>query len=135
MTNKVNQKIQLLEENLKKLNRLKELNKEEFISDFRNLEAGKHLLQTSIEAMIDIANSIIARQRLREPETSADAFRILADNEFISQANKEKYIKMTKFRNRVVHVYSKIDEVEIYNIIQNYLSDYKEFIKEISGVV
>ena len=31
MTNKVNQKIQLLEENLKKLNRLKELNKEEFI--------------------------------------------------------------------------------------------------------
>ena len=42
---------------------------------------------------------------------------------------------MTKFRNRVVHVYSKIDEVEIYNIIQNHLSDYREFIKEISGVV
>ena len=129
----INNKIQLLEENLEKLKELQRLSANEFLNDFRNVEAAKHLLQTSIEAMIDIANSIIAYKRLREPDTSAESFEILADNELISDNNKARYINMTKFRNRVVHVYGKIDEKDIYNIVKDYLDDYRLFIKEITN--
>ncbi|WP_027340064.1 type VII toxin-antitoxin system HepT family RNase toxin [Halonatronum saccharophilum] len=131
MTNRVVDKIKLLEDNLSKLEVLKEISQEEFLNDFRNIEAAKHLLQTSVEIMIDIANNIIAAKRLGKPETSADGFRILAQNEIIDNQNKDKYILMTKFRNRVVHMYSKVDEKEIYSIIQNNLLDYKAFIQEI----
>nr|WP_282580196.1 DUF86 domain-containing protein [Natroniella sulfidigena] len=121
----------MLEDNLEKLKTLKEISKDEFLNDFRNVEATKHLLQTSVEIMIDIANKIIANERLEKPETSADGFRILAQNGMISDENKDKYIVMTKFRNRVVHMYSKVDETEIYSILQNNLIDYRLFIKEI----
>lgn len=133
MRETINNKIQLLEENLEKLKELQRLSANEFLNDFRNVEAAKHLLQTSIEAMIDIANSIIAYKRLREPDTSAESFEILADNELISDNNKARYINMTKFRNRVVHVYGKIDEKDIYNIVKDYLDDYRLFIKEITN--
>ncbi|MCK8817617.1 DUF86 domain-containing protein [Natroniella sulfidigena] len=131
MTDRIIDKIKLLEDNLEKLKTLKEISKDEFLNDFRNVEATKHLLQTSVEIMIDIANKIIANERLEKPETSADGFRILAQNGMISDENKDKYIVMTKFRNRVVHMYSKVDETEIYSILQNNLIDYRLFIKEI----
>ena len=131
----IQSKIQRIEENLKKLNKLSEMSWEEFADDFRNIEAAKHLLQTSIEAMIDIANYIIAKNKLRKPDTSADAFAILADNELIGPDCRDKYILMTKFRNRVVHLYTKVDEEEIYKIVQNNLSDYKRFIKDIIEIM
>ena len=124
-------KIDLIEENLKKLKELQKISREEFKEDFRNIEACKYLLQTSIEIMIDMANMIIALQRLGKPETNAEAFEILASNGIISEDSKEKYIVMTKFRNRIVHMYDKVDDSEIYDILQNSLSDFESFIKEI----
>ncbi len=38
---------------------------------------------------------------------------------------------MSKFRNMVVHLYDKIDEKEIYNIIKNHLEDFEYFIEVI----
>ena len=40
-------------EKLKKLEKLQELSLEEFVGGFKNMESAKHLLQVSIEAMID----------------------------------------------------------------------------------
>ena len=38
---------------------------------------------------------------------------------------------MAKFRNMVVHLYERIDEEEIYNIVQNHLDDFEYFIKQV----
>jgi uncharacterized protein YutE (UPF0331/DUF86 family) len=135
MDGKIEAKLQRLEDNLDKLNELKKLSLEEFKDDFRNTEAAKYLLQTSVEAMIDIANQLIARRKLKKPDRSAEAFEILADNDLLSAANKDKYIVMTKFRNRVVHLYTKVDEDEIYKILRNNLKDYRQFINEIAQII
>ena len=131
MNGEIHNKIQRIEDNLENLKELKKYSEEEFTSDFRNIEATKHLLQTAVEAMIDIANHIIAVRKFKKPGTSAEAFEILAENDIISQENKDKYILMTKFRNRVVYLYTKVDDKEIYKIIQNNLDDYREFVSEI----
>ena len=131
MNGEIHNKIQRIEDNLENLKELKKYSEEEFTSDFRNIEATKHLLQTAVEAMIDIANHIIAVRKFKKPGTSAEAFEILAENNIISQENKDKYILMTKFRNRVVHLYTKVDDKEIHKIIQNNLDDYREFVSEI----
>ncbi len=81
--------------------------------------------------MIDMANMIIALQRLGKPETNAEAFEILASNGIISEDSKEKFIVITKFRNRIFHMYNKVDDSEIYDILQNSLSAFESFIKEI----
>jgi uncharacterized protein YutE (UPF0331/DUF86 family) len=98
---KINQKILFMEGNLFKLNKLKALNKEEFINDFRNCDSAKYLLQVTIEAMLDIASHLIARNRWGKPENNKEHFKILADNG-ISEENTQgvgnknlvlKYIK------------------------------------------
>jgi len=88
-------------------------------------------LQVSIEALIDIGNHIISRENYKYPETNADTFRVLVEEDIISEEKLDSYIAMAKFRNMVVHLYDEIKEGEIYNIIQNYLDDFEYFIKQI----
>lgn len=128
---KVRHKLSIVEDNLSKLDILKNQSKDDFLEDFRNVESAKHLLQLSIESMMDICDHIIARNRLGVPETSADSIRILAQKGYFTKENTEKYIVMTKFRNKVVHMYTEIKAEEIFTILQNNLYDFKMFISEI----
>lgn len=54
---KVYAKIQMIEENTRRLQMLAARPQDDFTNDFVALEAAKHLLQTSIEAMLDIADT------------------------------------------------------------------------------
>jgi uncharacterized protein YutE (UPF0331/DUF86 family) len=45
------------------------------------------------------------------------------------------YKAMTKFRNKIVHFYDKVDDAEVYNIIINNLQDIENFIIKIKDVI
>lgn len=129
---KIRQKINFIEDNLSKLETFKKYTLEQFTGDFILIAAAKHFLQVSIEAMIDIANHIIARERFSAPTSAADAFKILSGKNVIPESSAKQYGLMAKFRNRIVHFYYELDSEEIYKIIQSDLDDYKTFIKEIT---
>ncbi|KRQ87640.1 hypothetical protein ABG79_00441 [Caloramator mitchellensis] len=129
---KIKQKIIFVEDNLRKINELKRLSKDEFLKDFRNIDSAKYLLQTSIEAMLDIANHIIARNRWGKVETNRDSFEILSNKGIIDKKDIEKYFLMAKFRNRIVHMYIDIDDETIYGILINNTDDIKRFIENIA---
>jgi len=82
---KIRSKIQTIEGNIEKLNQLASYRAEEFSQDFRNVEAAKHLLQVNVEAMIDVANHIAARNRWRTPETSSEALVLLVQNGYLEK--------------------------------------------------
>lgn len=128
---KIRHKIYIIEDNLNKLEKLSSLSQEDFLSDFRNNESAKHLLQVAIECMSDIANHIIARNRLGNPETTAEGFRILNENNIISTESLPGYIQMIKFRNKLVHLYTEIKNEQIYTILKNNLSNFESFISQI----
>ncbi|NLY75498.1 MAG: DUF86 domain-containing protein [Firmicutes bacterium] len=132
---KIRQKLSLIETNLQKLQFLRALNGPEFLGDFRNVESAKHLLQVSIENMSDICDHIIAKKRLGTPDSQADSFRIMTKNGFLNPHNLDKYLAMTKFRNKVVHLYHEIKDEEIYKILQNDLQDFYGFIAEIQKLL
>jgi len=76
----VESRIDIISGNLKDLGGLKKIPKEEFLSNSLYLAASKNLLQTSIEAMIDIGNHIIARLGQGIPENNVHTFEILTKN-------------------------------------------------------
>jgi uncharacterized protein YutE (UPF0331/DUF86 family) len=39
---------------------------------------------------------------------------------------------MAKFRNRLVHLYWQIDDVQVHEIIQSRLDDFKKFLDDLS---
>jgi uncharacterized protein YutE (UPF0331/DUF86 family) len=132
---KIRHKMMIIENNLIKLNSLERLPRQEFLSDFRNVESAKHLLQVSIEAMGDVCDHIIAKNRLGTPESLADGFLIMANHNYLNRNNTERYITMTKFRNKIVHLYQEIKDEEIYKILQNNLEDFRLFITEILKLI
>jgi len=132
---KIFNKIQIIEENLKKLLQLRMLSLNDFMADFRNVESAKHLLQTAVEAMIDITTHIIARYRLPTPATSVEAMKLLAGNGIIPSENQERYCEMIRFRNRLVHFYQKVEIEELHQILQNDLPDFEKFIRDITAGV
>lgn len=113
---------------------MSDLPEEEFLEKFYYIESAKHLLQISIEAMLDIAHHIIARERYRNPQIYAEAFLILIENKILSKKNEEKYLQMARLRNRVVHLYHEMGDKDIYRILKEGKEDLKDFAKAIVQV-
>lgn len=110
----------------------REEEREALISDLRALGSVKYYLILAIEACVDICNHIIAKEHLDVPESYSECFKILGDRNIISKELSEKLINMAKFRNLLVHLYWKVDDEKIYEILQSELGDFDEFIKQIA---
>ena len=113
---------------LRELGRLPEA---EFLADFRNTESAKYLLIVATEAAIDVCNHIVARQGGRAPQDYADCFSILADMEVIEPNLTARLRQMARFRNLVVHLYWKVDDRRVYEIIAKNLDDLDTFRQQV----
>lgn len=121
-------RITIIEQNLAHLSQIPQRDFDEFVADFRNIEAAKHLLQTAIEAIIDICSHCVARLRLKVPGNGAQLVQALADAGWLPAEHAAMYARMIRFRNLVVHVYAEVDDREIYNILQNHLDEFHSFV-------
>jgi len=128
---KILSKIRVIKENLTKLGRLKEVPEKIFKSDFEKYDSAKYSLQTSIEAMIDICNHTISRKCLGMPKTKADSFVILCQNKILSPDMQDTFIAMARFRNRVVNLYDEVDTGDVYQYVNEGISDINAFIDDI----
>ena len=131
----VRRKIEMLIENLRKLQELAALPEDVFLEHFYYVASAKYLLQVSIEGMLDIGNHIIARERMRVPATSADVFSVLVENGFLLAENETDFRNMAKFRNRVVHLYHDVNDREIYRLLPEGLRDINVFLAAIVNKV
>jgi uncharacterized protein YutE (UPF0331/DUF86 family) len=112
---------------------LGQFSESEFLADYRNTESAKYLLIVATEAAIDLCNHIVARQARRAPEDYADCFTILADVGVILPDLATRLGQMARFRNLVVHLYWKVDDRRVYEIIQKDLGDLDDFRQQVSA--
>lgn len=132
---KVRAKIQMIEENVRRLEALQARAHDEFIGDFLALEAAKHLLQVSIEAMLDIGAHLTARLRLKTPRDGAQVFQRLVQEGLLPADHVPTYTRMVKFRNLLVHLYQEVDAEQVYQIVQKELGDFRMFIADVWAIV
>ncbi|MEW6327163.1 MAG: DUF86 domain-containing protein [Thermodesulfobacteriota bacterium] len=66
-------------------------------------------LQLAIESCIDIASHIISAESFREARDNKDLFIILNEQGIVSSKLLPAMIDMCKFRNIIVHDYTRID--------------------------
>lgn len=96
---------------------------EEFAADRRNLPAAIHWLQTAIQALIDIGLMSIAARGLTTPRSSAEVLEVLEAAGALPAGASTKYRPVIGFRNRVVHLYDRIDPQIVYRIVNEERSD------------
>ena len=118
-----------------RLRELGQLSEAEFLADYRNTESAKYLLIVATEAAIDLCNHIVARQGGRAPQDYADCFAILADLKVIKPDLAKRLKRMARFRNLLVHLYWKVDNQRVHQIIQKNLGDLDTFRQQVSAWV
>lgn len=131
----IQSKIDFFMDNQKKLNRLKKYSFSELSSNFERVDSAIYRLQTSIEALLDIARYIISDLGLRVPSTSAEVIKILLEEEFIAPKHAKQYIQMVGFRNRVVHEYNSVDIEKLSELLQEDIEDLKKLFTALLEIV
>ena len=116
---------------LEKLEDLKKLPQNDFLSDQHRLSSAKYNFIVTIEGAVDLCNHIIAANGFRTPEDYSDTFKVMSEHGAFDANFTQSLIQMAKFRNRLVHIYWDIDDPEIYKILQTRLQDIRQFLSEI----
>lgn len=129
--NLISERISDIKKSLEIINKIAAINKESFLKDEIIMSAAKYQLILAIEAAQNICNHLAARVAKTAPTSYADCFRILAENQIISDKLAHKLSSMAKFRNLLVHQYGKVDNVIIYQIINNDTLDLLNYLSEL----
>lgn len=124
---KVILKFQRLDEYLSVLGEISKTSKDDFLTDKILIGSAKYYLQVSIECCLDVANQIIASERLRAPRDYSDTFMVIQEEGLISPELGSRLRQMAKFRNRLVHLYGEFDDAYVYEYIKGDLKDIEEF--------
>lgn len=113
----VQTKLDVLKTNLVKLDEIPQASFEEFAADFRNVDSTLHILQTSIQALVGVAAYLSASRALPAARTSHEIFERLEEAGCLPVGTSARFAPIIGFRNRVVHLYDRIDERRVYEIL------------------
>ncbi len=89
-------------------------------------------LQRAIQAIIDIAQHLLAKNGLPLPRDSADCFVQLQRAGHLDAAITKTLIGMVGFRNIAVHRYTEVDVAVVDSIVENHLADFRAFLARIA---
>lgn len=117
------------------LHKLAEFSRDDFTADFMKINSAKYLLQVSVECCLDIGTHVIASEHFKTADTYSEIFPILAQNNVITEEFAQRLVRMARFRNRLVHLYWEVENEMIYDILQNNLTDFKEFSSAIASLI
>jgi len=131
----VNRRLAEIKQLLGELRDIVRLGLEKFLSDSYVRDAAKYRLIVAIEAAISVCNHIVVRVVKEIPSSYSDCFIILGKRGIISQDLAEKLADMARFRNMLVHIYWKVDDKKVYEIMKKDISDLEEFIEEVKKYV
>jgi len=126
---KISQKFIQLENYLELLKEISKESEEAFLKNQIIIGSAKYYLQVSIECCLDVANHIIASERLRAPNDYADSFTVLEEKGIFHQQLGQRLRQMAKFRNRLVHLYGEIDDKYVYEFLKTDVEDIRKFRK------
>lgn len=100
---------------------------EKYHGDWKLQRIIERTLQMMIETCVDIAGHIIADSKFKIPDSYADTFRILSENNIISKELCRTMIQISKFRNVIVHNYDQVDAEIVVEILSKRLTDFNTY--------
>jgi uncharacterized protein YutE (UPF0331/DUF86 family) len=91
----------------------------------------EHTLQLAIQACLDAASHVVSDDRLGEPSTNQELFRLLAAAGRISRELAESLRAAVGFRNVLVHGYAQVDDRITRDVVENHLDELLAFVRKL----
>lgn len=128
-------KLAKLEECHQQIREYSEITAEDYAEDWKTQRIVERTLQIMIELCLDIAGHIISDKKLRIPDNYADTFRCIGEAGLIEPGIVEIMVKMTQFRNVIVHQYERINSGIVVSILQKHLEDFLKFKNSVVALI
>ena len=116
-----------IEESLARLEKIKGMGRDAFLSDDDARDIACYRLLVAIEAALALCYHVAARRLRKVPEEYAECFDVLGTSGIIPNDLSLKLQQMARFRNLLVHVYWKLDYGKVYDVLDNNLKDLRSF--------
>ena len=126
----IKERLREMDENLKILSELKDVDREKFRNDPKIFKLVEHCLLISIQTLLDICQYIIASNNWQRPRDNREAIDIIAANNIIPRDFAKNILPMAGLRNLLIHEYLKIDLDKIYQYLQKH-AEFRAFQKHI----
>ena len=110
-------------------------NESAFVKDPLVYGNAERYLQLAIQAVLDIANHIVADMNLSLPGDNKELFELLARHKVLSTRLAKRLTPMAGFRNILVHEYLEIDRHRVYRALKDDLGDFEQFIKAVTKLL
>jgi len=127
----IRRKLAVIIENIKALEPVSGITKEEYVKDIYKRKAVERLLQELIEAAIDINTHIIVQTGSMAPDDYYESFIDAGRRKIISVDLAEKLAPSAGLRNRLVHEYDRLEHTIVLEAVRGALKLYPEYVKEI----
>lgn len=125
---KVRQKLQYIRSQVRELERFTDMDEETFSKHPYYAPAATRMLQVAIEAMLDLCAHVIAREGWGLPKSYREIVLLAAQHGLIPADQRENYLQMARFRNRLVHLYDRVEDTEVLQFIKDHLGDFRPLV-------
>lgn len=135
MNNRIQEKIDEIEQFLEELENSLPEDFEEYKTDYKLRAIGERYFEKIIGGIVDLAFLIIKEKDLKQPEEDKQAFDILANEGIIKNSLADKLKDAKGMRNILAHEYGRIDdELVFHSLVEELIPDVQEFIKLINKI-
>lgn len=110
-------RLEKLREYLAILESVQKYDCKDFVADPFIHGTAERNMHLAIECLLDIGNHVIVDRGYQKPESYADVFRILHENEVITSKLYKNLEGMAAFRNVLVHDYLRLDRTKVHQIV------------------
>lgn len=124
-------RVERFEKGLELLEEIVAVEFEEYTDDLRLQSISERNLQICIEAIIDLANVIIAKKGLRVPSTYKDTVKVLQENGILAGKLAKELEELVGLRNIIVYAYADIKAEMIHENLEFFIKVLKEALKEL----
>lgn len=129
--NVIRARLKKLDEYQRSLLRFQNLPLDEYAQDEDIQAIVERRLQLAIQACIDIASYLIARERFKVPDDEPNVFLVLSQESIIDSELARRMKGMVNFRNILIHEYLDIDHEVVHHHLTHNLEDLDRFAKAI----
>lgn len=120
---------------LHKLRKHAELKEKDFLAIEDKIDSAKYNMIVAIEGTIDICNHIVAQAGGRAPNDHADCFVVLGELKILNLDFVERLRQMARFRNLLVHLYWKVDDKKVFQILSEDIQDIQDYLNSVEKII
>lgn len=125
----ISEKLELLNEVIEKLDEIKILKRDEFVSDFFIHDTAIRNLVLGIEIIVDIGNHILSEVFQSGAKSYKDVIIDLGEGGVISKDFAKENAKMADFRNLIIYACGRLDIKQVYKNLQKTPDTFRKFAK------